>query len=103
LHYADYPSSPILNHGKISLMKSMSRECCAFKLAVNAMTFGYYDDQYNAEQKKKKRKTLEIFGLKPPLLSLEEMIPALQFFIDPPVKNIGGQNYHISTGIETVL
>jgi 3-oxoacyl-[acyl-carrier protein] reductase len=103
LVYAGYPSSPMLNHGKISLMKCLSRELCAFKIGVNAMTFGYYNDRFDRETKKSKRKTLEIFGLKAPLLEWDEMVPALQFLIEPPVKNMGGQNIHISTGIETTL
>lgn len=103
LAYADYPTSPMLNHGKISLMKCMSRELCAFKIGVNAMTFGYYNDGFDPQTKRNKRKTLDIFGLKAPLLEWDEMIPALQFLIEPPVKNVGGQNIHIGIGIETTL
>ncbi|PWK07433.1 SDR family NAD(P)-dependent oxidoreductase [Tumebacillus permanentifrigoris] len=103
LHYAGYPSSPVLNQGKISFMKCLSKELTAFKLAVNAMTFGYYDENFDSPTKKGIKEAVEIFGLKPTLLSWQEMIPALDFLVNPPVKNLGGQNIHISAGNETIL
>lgn len=103
LDYAGYSTSPILNNGKISLMKCMSHELSAFKLNINAMTFGYFDDKFDSATKKSLKKKLEIFALKPRLLPLEEYIPALNILIDPEVETIGGQNIHIGLGIETLL
>lgn len=56
LYYDQYPSSPIINHGKISMMKCLSRECSAFRIDVNVMTFGYHDADF---EKSEKRKTAE--------------------------------------------
>ncbi|WP_171046235.1 SDR family NAD(P)-dependent oxidoreductase [Lentibacillus cibarius] len=103
LYYADYASSPVLNQGKISMMKCLSRELSAFKINVNVMTFGYHEKESDRLQKRKTKKMVEIFSLKPALLHLKEMIPALDILINPPVKNIGGENFHIGTGIETSL
>jgi NAD(P)-dependent dehydrogenase (short-subunit alcohol dehydrogenase family) len=103
LHYAGYPTSPVLNQGKNSMMKCLSKELTAFKLGVNAMTFGYYDENFDTPTKKGIKEAVEIFGLKPTLLSWQEMIPALDFLVNPPVKNLGGQNIHISAGNETIL
>lgn len=103
LYYAGYSSSPVLNQGKISMMKCLSRELAAFKINVNAMTFGYYDKDFDPSEKKETKKTVEIFSLKPMLIELKEMIPALEMLINPPVQNIGGENFHIGAGIETNL
>ncbi|MGE1059812.1 SDR family oxidoreductase [Bacillus sp. GMa5/1] len=98
-----YPSSPMLNHGKISLMKCMSHELAAFKLNVNAMTFGYYDNDFDSATKKELKKKLEIFALRPRLLKLKELVPALNMLVEPAVPTIGGENIHIGAGIETVI
>ncbi|MEJ9306573.1 SDR family NAD(P)-dependent oxidoreductase [Priestia megaterium] len=103
LDYAGYSTSPILNNGKISLMKCMSHELSAFKLNINAMTFGYFDDNFDSATKKLLKKKLEIFALKPRLVPLKESIPALNILINPEVETIGGQNIHIGLGIETLL
>ncbi|MGG3891727.1 SDR family NAD(P)-dependent oxidoreductase [Metabacillus fastidiosus] len=103
LYYADYPSSPILNHGKISMMKCLSRELTAFKLSVNVMTFGYYNGNFNNQEKKEVRKALEIYGLKPQLYELKHLVPAIDILINPPVPAIGGHDFHIGAGIETGL
>ncbi|MBZ5750616.1 SDR family NAD(P)-dependent oxidoreductase [Metabacillus rhizolycopersici] len=103
LYHMNYPSSPILNGGKISLMKCMSSELSAFKLNVNAITFGYYDNEFDSVTKKELKKKLEIFALRPRLLKLQELIPALNILVEPPVSTIGGENIHIGAGIETVI
>ncbi|MBE5102255.1 SDR family NAD(P)-dependent oxidoreductase [Bacillus aryabhattai] len=103
LYFAGYPSSPILNNGKISLMKCMSHELSAFKVNVNAITLGYFDNDFDLATKKELKKKLEIFALKPRLMPLQELIPALNMLVEPPVTTIGGENIHIGAGIETVI
>ncbi|MDO6657357.1 SDR family NAD(P)-dependent oxidoreductase [Anaerobacillus sp. 1_MG-2023] len=101
LYYAGYSSSPILNQAKLSLMKCMSRELGAFKLNVNAMTFGYYNNEFEKVEKKSMKNKVEIFSLKPKLPTLEEYIPALGILIDGPSELMGGENVHVGAGIET--
>ena len=80
----DMHSSPILNHGKISMMKCLSRELTVFKLSVNVMTFGYYNQNFDNQEKREMRKALEIYGLKPQLHELSQLVPALDILINPP-------------------
>lgn len=101
LYYAGYPSSPILNQAKLALCKCLSREVGPFKLNVNAMTFGYYDDAFDKEEKKNIKHQVEIFSLKPKLPAIEEYIPSLDIFIEAPTAFIGGENIHVGAGIET--
>ena len=103
LYYAGYHSSPILNHGKISMMKCLSRELTVFKLSVNVMTFGYYNQNFDNKEKREMRKALEIYGLKPQLHELSQLVPALDILINPPTPAIGGHDFHIGAGIETGL
>lgn len=103
LYFAGYPSSPVLNHGKISMMKCLSRELSAFRLTVNVMTFGYYHNNFGKEEKKEVLKKLGIYSLKPQLLELNQLISALNLLINPPSTAISGQDIHIGTGIETGL
>lgn len=103
LYYDQYPSSPMINHGKISMMKCLSRECSAFRIDVNAMTFGYHDANFEKAEKKEKQKGVELFGLKPVLKPLPEMMEMLAFLIQSPNSLIGGQNIEIGVGIETNL
>lgn len=101
LNQAGYQSSPILNNAKISLMKSLSRELTAFKININVMTFGYYDNDFDRAKKKEMKNILEIFSLKPQLLQLTNMIPAMDILVEPPVPIISGENIHIGAGIES--
>lgn len=101
LYYAGYASSPILNQAKLSLMKCMSKELGAFKLNVNAMTFGYYDNEFEKDEKKAVKSKIEIFSLKPKLLVFGDYVQALDMLIDGPASLIGGENIHVCTGIET--
>ncbi|MCZ8513158.1 SDR family NAD(P)-dependent oxidoreductase [Paenibacillus filicis] len=103
LYYDHYPCSPILNHGKISLMKCLSRECSAFRIDVNVVSFGYYDAGFDKAEKKEKQRGLEIYGLKPVLKSLDDMLEVLDFVIGAPGSLIGGQNIEIGVGVETNL
>jgi 3-oxoacyl-[acyl-carrier protein] reductase len=103
LYYDGYPSSPMLNHGKISLMKCMSRECSAFRIDVNVITFGYHDPGFDKAEKKEKQKGLEIYGLKPVLKTLDEMLDVLDFVIGAPNSMLGGQNIEVGVGVETNL
>ncbi|WP_100374826.1 SDR family oxidoreductase [Bacillus sp. FJAT-45037] len=101
LYYAGYASSPVLNHAKLSLMKCMSRELGPFKLNVNAITFGYYNDGFNKEQKKIKKEKVEIFSLKPKLPDIEDYVRSIELLINPSASLIGGENLHVGAGIET--
>ncbi len=103
LFYAGYSSSPVLNHGKVALMKSMAKELTPFRVNVNAITFGYYDPGFERAEKKEKRKKLEMFALKPPLLTWKEMIPALDMLLEPAVKHWTGQNLHIAACTDTQI
>ncbi|BFT74195.1 SDR family NAD(P)-dependent oxidoreductase [Paenibacillus sp. P36] len=103
LYYDEYPSSPIMNHGKISMMKCLSRECSAFRIDVNVMTFGYHDADFEKSEKKEKQRKLEIYGLKPVMKPMSEMLAMLDFIIHAPNSLIGGQNFEIGIGVETNL
>lgn len=103
LYYLGYPSSPILNHGKIAMMKSLARELAPFEVRANAMTFGYYDPMNEREAKRKLKKKLEIYALKPPLPKLEQMMSALQLLLQPTEHMISGQNLHIGAGMGTSI
>jgi len=103
LSYAGYPASPILNQGKISLMKCLSRELSAFKITVNSVTFGYYRDGFPTDVIRNRRKMLQIYGLKVPVPSFREMFAVMEMLIRSPAGLIGGQNLHVGVGIETVL
>ncbi len=103
LSFAGYPSSPVLDQSKISLMKCLARELNAFKINVNAITFGYYDSGFDKNIRKEKRKEIEIFALKPKLYDCTEFMPALEIFLSNVGHLISGQNIHIGTGIETSL
>ncbi|BAB05562.1 SDR family NAD(P)-dependent oxidoreductase [Halalkalibacterium halodurans] len=101
LYYAGYASSPILNQAKLSLMKCMSRELGAFKINVNSITFGYYNDQFTREEKKATKSQVEIFCLKPKLPEIEEYVHSIGLLVDPSASLIGGENLHVGAGIET--
>lgn len=103
LYYDQYPSSPIINHGKISMMKCLSRECSAFRIDVNVMTFGYHDADFEKSEKKERQRKLEIYGLKPVMKPMNEMLAMLDFIIHAPNSLIGGQNFEIGIGVETNL
>ena len=103
LSFAGYPVSPVIDHAKLSMMKCLARELNAFKVRTNAITFGYYDDDFDKEKSKKIRKDVEIFALKPRLHKIQEYISAIDIFIGESGELISGQNIHIGAGIETYL
>ncbi|MFD2508529.1 hypothetical protein ACFSUR_09010 [Halalkalibacter alkalisediminis] len=82
-------------------MKCMSRELGPFKLNVNAITFGYYNDGFDRQQKKFKKEKVEIFSLKPKLPDIEEYVRTIELLINPSASLIGGENLHVGAGIET--
>jgi 3-oxoacyl-[acyl-carrier protein] reductase len=98
-----YPSSPIINQGKLSLMKSMCRELNAFKIKTNAITFGYYDNDFEPAQKRQLKKDFEIFALKPTFPQLDMMFYGLDILIESPEGVINGQTINMSPGIDFVL
>ncbi|MCR6108464.1 SDR family oxidoreductase [Salipaludibacillus agaradhaerens] len=101
LYYAEYVSSPILNQAKLSLMKCMSRELGPFKLNVNAITFGYYNDGFDRQERKARKEKVEIFSLKPKLPDLDEYVKSIELLVHPSANLIGGENLHVGAGIET--
>jgi 3-oxoacyl-[acyl-carrier protein] reductase len=101
LHYADYPTSPVVDHAKLSMMKSLSRELTAFGVQVNALTIGYHDPGFTPAEKKARRERLSIYGLKPPLVAVDELLTALDLLISSPCAHLGGQNLQVGFGIET--
>lgn len=103
LYYEGYPSSPALNHGKLSMMKTMAKELAPFDVSVNAMTFGYYDRGLDGAAKRKLQKQLEIYALKPRLEKLEAMIPKLDILLEQDVCLLSGQNIHIGAGMDTAM
>lgn len=103
LYYLNYPSSPILNHGKISMMKCLAKELAPFDICVNALTLGYYDQVNDKETRKKLKKSLDIYALKPDFPKLEQMIPSLDILLRHTEYMISGQNIHIGAGVETSI
>ncbi|MEJ3741459.1 SDR family NAD(P)-dependent oxidoreductase [Bacillus tropicus] len=102
LAYVGYPTSPILNHAKISMMKCLAKEISAFKLKINALTLGYSDNEFSRLEKKEKQKSLEIFGLKPKIQKMNELIKGIDVLVLDDTF-ISGQNIHITPGIETTI
>lgn len=94
LHYAACPSAPVFNEGRISLMKSLAKELAPFYVNVNALVFGYYDPGLDGAAKRKMRKKLEMFALKPPLLRSAEILRALDLLVDAPMPYWTGQVIH---------
>jgi len=103
LHYAGYPTSPVMDHGKLSMMKSLSRELTTFGIQVNELTLGYHDPGFSPAEKKARRQRLSIYGLKPPLVPIEQLLTAFDFLLGAPCAHIGGQNIHVGFGIETTV
>lgn len=81
LAYIDYPTSPILNHAKISMMKCLAKEIAAFKLRTNVLTLGYFDNEFSRLEIKEKQKNLEIFGLKPKIQHMNELLKGIDMLI----------------------
>ncbi|EGT4625349.1 TPA: SDR family oxidoreductase [Clostridioides difficile] len=103
LEFSGYPASPILNQAKISMVKCLARELNAFKIKVNAITLGYYDNQFEKEARKQMRKELEIYALKPRLYCISELLGVFEFFLTDSANVISGQNIHVGAGAETFL
>lgn len=103
LYFDGYPASPMLNHGKISMMKCLTRECRAFRIDVNVLTLGYYDDGFDKQRRKQVQSGVEIFGLKPQLKPVAEMLSMLALLLEAPANLLGGQNIEVGIGIETNL
>jgi 3-oxoacyl-[acyl-carrier protein] reductase len=103
LHYDGYPVSPVLDHAKLSMMKCLSRELMAFGIQVNALTLGYHDPGFTSDEKRATRERLAVYGQKPRLAAIEELLPVLDFLVAPPTAHIGGQNIHVGLGIDTTV
>lgn len=103
LQFINIPSSPIMNQAKISNMKCLAKELAAFKIKVNAMTFGYYDNDFTRDVKKRLKKEAEIWALKPRLNKIKEYMPAVDMMLSEQSAYISGQNIHVGLGIETIL
>ncbi|MFP2929963.1 hypothetical protein ACLESO_33170 [Pyxidicoccus sp. 3LG] len=103
LCYADYPTSPVMDHARLAMVKSLSRELTAFGVQVNALTIGYHDLGFTPAERKARRERLSIFGLKPPLVAVDALLTALDLLIDSPCPHLGGQNLHVGFGIETTV
>lgn len=103
LSVVGYPVSPVISHAKISMMKCLARELNAFKVRSNAITFGYYNDNFSKEEVNRIKKEIEIFALKPKLHKIQEYVTAIDIFLMESGYLISGQNIHVGTGIETHL
>ena len=84
-------------------MKCMARELAPFEIEVNAITFGYYDRQGDREAKKKLRKQLEIYALKPPVPKLEQLVASVESLLQRTEYMISGQNVQIGAGMDTSI
>ncbi|KUO64323.1 MAG: hypothetical protein APF84_09810 [Gracilibacter sp. BRH_c7a] len=98
LDFADYPVSPVHNHGRIAMMKSMAKELAPFKIRVNSLTFGIYNRGFSPSEKREMRRKLEFCTLKPPIPTWEDLLPALDALIYPSFKYMTGQNYPACIG-----
>jgi len=103
LYYIDCPNSPILNHGKIAMMKTLAKELAPFRIAVNAVTFGYHTAMPSSLNTKEIKHRQEIHALKPYLPQMEEMFPILNLLMQAPAHLISGQNLHVGAGLDTVI
>jgi 3-oxoacyl-[acyl-carrier protein] reductase len=103
LYYESYPVSPMINHGKMVMMKTLAKEMATFRVATNALTFGYYSDQESGLSGKELRKKLGIYALKPHVPQLDEMVPMLDILLGAPTNLISGQNLHIGAGLDTLM
>lgn len=100
LYYAGFPSSPTLNQAKLSLTKCLSKELSAFKISVNCVTFGYFDDDFDRDKKKKIKNNLKVFSLKPRLETFEAHFYALNAVMQAPQGTFGGQNIEVGYGTD---
>ncbi|QHW32320.1 SDR family oxidoreductase [Paenibacillus rhizovicinus] len=104
LYYADYPSSPVLNHGTIAMMKTLAKELSPFRIAVNAVTCGCYADPEERTDRKALKQKLEIHALKPYLPQPQELVAAsLDWLLHVPERLVSGQNMHIGAGMDTFI
>ena len=98
LDFADYPVSPIHNHGRLAMMKSMAKELTPFNIRVNSLTFGIYNRDFSPSEKREMRRKLEFCALKPPIPAWEDLLPALDALIYPSFRYMTGQNYPACIG-----
>jgi NAD(P)-dependent dehydrogenase (short-subunit alcohol dehydrogenase family) len=102
LYYNGYPSSPVLNQGTLGLMKTLAKELSPFRVAVNAVTYGYYAFQDERVDKKELKQRLEIHALKPYLPGPQEMAAAsVDWLLRAPERLVSGQNLHFGAGLDT--
>lgn len=101
LDFADYPVSPVHNHGSLAMMKSMAKELTPFNIRVNSLTFGIYNRDFSPSEKREMRKKLEFCALKPPIPMWEDLLPALDALIYPSFEYMTGQNYPVCIGTST--
>jgi NAD(P)-dependent dehydrogenase (short-subunit alcohol dehydrogenase family) len=104
LYYEGYPSSPVLNHGTIAMMKTLAKELSPFRIAVNAVTYGSYADCENREDRKELKRQLEIHALKPYLPLPGELVAAsLDWLLHLPEHLVSGQNLPIGAGADNAI
>ncbi|KUO73818.1 MAG: hypothetical protein APF77_17195 [Clostridia bacterium BRH_c25] len=101
LDFADYPASPVHNHGILAMMKSMAKELTPFNIRVNSLTFGIHNRDFSPSEKREMRRKLEFCALKPPIPIWEDLLPALDALIYPSFSCITGQNYPACIGTST--
>lgn len=102
LYSAGYPSSPVLNQGTIGLMKTLAKELSPFRVAVNAVTYGYYAVPDERIDKKELRQKLDIHALKPYVPAPQEMAAAsVDWLLRVPERLVSGQNIHFGAGLDT--
>ncbi|MBB6673757.1 SDR family oxidoreductase [Cohnella nanjingensis] len=104
LYYAGYPSSPVMNHGTIAMMKTLAKELSPFRVAVNALTYGYYALPEDPAGLQTLKRRLEIHTLKPYLPLPQEMAEAsVEWLLRAPAHLISGQNIQIGAGMDPAL
>jgi NAD(P)-dependent dehydrogenase (short-subunit alcohol dehydrogenase family) len=104
LYYAGYPSSPVMNYGTIAMMKTLAKELSPFRVAVNAVTYGYYAVPDDQADKKALKQQLEIHTLKPYLPQPQEIVAAsLDWLLHTTEHLVSGQNIQIGAGMDTVI
>lgn len=103
LYYDGYAVSPVLDHGKLSMMKCLAHELTSFHIQVNALSLGYYDPGFDRTETKQRQNVLSIYGLKPPIARMDQLLTALDILVTPPCSYISGQNIHVGMGTETTV
>ncbi len=97
---AGYPTSPIQTGAKLALMRTLARELSGFRIAVNALSFGYYAREEDTRNKKQMQEELSVFAHRLQVLPLNELMELIQVLFSFPSSVLSGQIMHAGTGLD---